>query len=676
MKKYIFFAVTALLFACTPKLDRSVMPSPGLAPVINFGSIQNFTLDNGLTVYVVEDHKLPRVSFSLQFDVDPILEGPMAGMSDITGQLIGTGTATRTKDQINESIDFIGASLNTGAGYVGGSSLKKYQNELLEILADVVVNPEFTEEELGKIKTQIISNLAQGKEDPSSIAANLRAVRNFGTSNPYGELATEETIEEVVLGACQGYFKTFYRPNVAYLAIVGDITAEEAKTIAEKNFGNWEMAEVPSVNYELPKAPEQSNVALVNKNGAVQSIVNITWPLDLKPGSEDAIKAGVMNSVLGGGSTARLFMNLRESNGFTYGAYSSISTDPVVGSFNASASVRNIVTDSAIVEFFNEINRIREEEVPADELAGVIQGMSGQFAMALENPATKARFAINIAKYNLPTDYYTTYLQKLSAVTSADVNAMAKKYLKPENANIIVVGAADELEEKLAVFATVTKYDTYGREATDLEPAPEGVTAETVIGNYINAIGGANALKKVKDVDQSLTISIVGAPMQLTGNILQKAPNKYSFIMNMNGAPIQTQICNGEEAIMKSMQGTKMMESEELTKMIESAQLFPELRYAELGYTTTLLGVDGADYKVEIVSPSGSKSFDWYNMESGLRTKSENQDGLQILSDYKTFKGVKFPMITEMSAGPQQLIMKVDELKVNSGISSSKFAVK
>lgn len=146
--------------------------------------------------------------------------------------------------------------------------------------------------------------------------------------------------------------------------------------------------------------------------------------------------------------------------------------------------------------------------------------------------------------------------------------------------------------------------------------------------------------------------------------------------MNMNGAAIQTQICNGKEAIMKSMQGTKMMEGEELTKMIESAQLFPELRYAELGYTTTLLGVDGADYKVEIVSPSGSKSFDWYNVESGLRTKSENQDGLQILSDYKTFKGVKFPMITEMSAGPQQLIMKVDVLKVNSGISSSKFAVK
>lgn len=674
MKKFIYPALSALLLACSPKLDRSVMPSPGAAPNITIGDIQSFTTDNGLKVFVVENHKLPRVSFSLQFNYDPMLEGPMAGMGDLTGELMGTGTTNRSKDEINESIDFIGASLNTGAGYVSGSSLKKHQNELLDVMADVVLNPAFTQEELDKIKKQYISNLAQAQDDPSSIASNVRRVLNYGSDHPYGELATKESIEAVSLEACQRFYQAFYRPNIAYLAIVGDINAEEAKALVAKYFGDWKKAEVPSFEYPTPTAPEQTEVALVNKNGAVQSVINITWPIDLKPGSEDAIAASVLNAVLGGGSTARLFMNLRETYGFTYGAYSSLNTDELVGSFNASASVRNAVTDSAVVQFFVEINRIREEMVPADELQGVINGMTGQFAIALENPSTVARFAINIDKYGLPADYYSTYLQKLAAITPEKVNAMAQKYLKPENANILVVGAADELEESLQTFGEVTRYDAFGKEVSNLEPAPEGVTAETVIDAYLEAIGGRSAVKKVKDINQDLTISVSGFALQ--GTMKQKAPNKFSFVMSMNGMPMQTQICNGEAAMMKSPQGTQMMEGEELEKMKASARMFPELDYAGLGYQVELLGVDNGAYKVKVTNPAGAVSYDWYAIDNGLRIKSEDEQGSQTFSDYKAVKGVQFPHLTEMNAGGQQLSMKVNSLKVNAGIPDSDFSVK
>ena len=677
MKKYLLYIGLVGLAACSPKLDRSIVPAPAPAPTIQIGDIQKFTLDNGLQVFVVENHKLPTVSFSLIFDVDPINEGPQAGLVDITSSLMGTGTTTRTKDEINESVDFIGASLNAGASFVSGSCLSKHKNTLIDVFADVAMNPKFTAEEFEKAMTQMEANLAQGKDDPSTIAANVKAALNYGKSHPYGEVVTEKTLKNVQLESCQAYASTFLKPNVAYLAIVGDVTLAEAKAMAEEKFAAWEKGNVPTFNHATPEPVEKTEVAFVAKRGAAQSVINITRPINLKPGSDDVMKADVMNAILGASSLSRLFANLRETYGFTYGAYSSIAEDELVGHFTASSSVRNEVTDSAIVQFFVEIEKIRNEPATQEELDGVIANMTGNFARALENASTVASFAINIDRYGLPQDYYATYLQRLSQVTLADVQAMAKKYLDPSNMTILVVGSEEEVLPTLDQFGEVTVYDIYGDVRLDLEPAPEGVTAESVLNAYIDAIGGAKKVKAVKSYKLSADLAVQGMTLQMETSYMK--PNMMKNQILMGGNPMQTEIFDGTKGKVSGMGGEQVVEGEDAVKMSMQARIFPELDYEALGVSTDLLGVGELDgkkvYHVKISGP-GVDAIEMYDVESGLKVASDGAQGLVKFGEYKSYSGVKMPATTSMSAGGQSMQMTVTDVNINKSVSKSDFEIK
>ncbi|MFB0923758.1 MAG: insulinase family protein, partial [Vicingaceae bacterium] len=223
----LVLAVTSVAFA--QKLDRSKRPVAGIAPEIKLGKIESFTLENGLKVFVVENHKLPKVAYSLSLNVDPVLEGDMAGYLDLTGQLMERGTKNRTKQQFDEEIDFIGARLSSSSNGVYGGSLKKHQEKLLDMMSDVVMNAEFKQEELDKLKKQMLSGIVSSKDDPDAIASNARAVLAYGKDHPYGEIATEASVEKVTLEKCTEYYTTYFKPNVSYLAVVGDVTVEEVK---------------------------------------------------------------------------------------------------------------------------------------------------------------------------------------------------------------------------------------------------------------------------------------------------------------------------------------------------------------------------------------------------------------------------------------------------------------
>ncbi|NQX99480.1 MAG: insulinase family protein, partial [Flavobacteriales bacterium] len=363
MKKIvsIICALTLVTGVFAQKLDRSKRPVAGAAPEIKLGKIESFTLANGLKVFVVENHKLPKVAYSLTLDVDPVMEGDMAGYISTTGELLGRGTTNRTKQKIDEEIDFIGATLSTRAGGAYGSSLKKHQDKLLAIMSDVIMNAKFTQEELDKIKKQTISGLASAKDNPDAIATNVKSVLLYGNKHPYGEITTGKTVEKITLEKCKEYYTTYFRPNVSYMAVVGDITVEEAKKNVEKYFGSWKKGDVPTHKYRTPQAPAKTTVAFVHKEGSTQSVINITYPINLKHNSPDVIKAKIMNSILGGSATARLFMNLREGHGFTYGAYSRIRASQLVGNFNANAKVRNEKIKQ-MQKMEKESKRLREEK--------------------------------------------------------------------------------------------------------------------------------------------------------------------------------------------------------------------------------------------------------------------------------------------------------------------------
>src|SRR5690606_9016554 len=238
MKNTIIYFLTALcsMTVATAQVDRTQYPEPGPAPQINIGDPATFTLPNGLKVFVVENHKLPRVTYSLVLDRDPILEGDKAGLTSLMGDMLMGGTTSRTKDELDEAIDRIGATMRVSSTSAYASSLKKYNSQLLELFADVLFRPAFPQNELDKLKKQLISGLAAAKEDPNSIVRVVRNAAMYGKDHPYGETETEETVGNIGLQDVKSYYETYFKPNVAYLAIVGDITLEEAKEVVNKHF--------------------------------------------------------------------------------------------------------------------------------------------------------------------------------------------------------------------------------------------------------------------------------------------------------------------------------------------------------------------------------------------------------------------------------------------------------
>jgi predicted Zn-dependent peptidase len=692
MKKIflILFAGILLTFTLSAQLDRSQPPKPGPAPEVNIGDYNMFTLPNGLKVIVVENHKTPVISWQLSLDIDPVMEGDAKGYVDLAGQLMRSGTKNRTKQEIDEEIDFIGASLNTYSTGVYASSLTRHKDKLLELMSDVLLNPIFPQDELEKVLEQSVSALAASENDANFMVDNLITSVVYGEEHPYGEVVTKETLGNINRDHIVTYYSTYFKPNTAYLVIVGDITTKEAKKLTKKYFKNWEKGDVPKASYSKPQPPAENTVAFANRDGAVQSVLAVSYPIELLPGAPDAIKASVMNSVLGGGVfSGRLMQNLREDKAYTYGARSSLSSDKVLGRFTARTEVGNNVTDSALVEVLYELDRMVEEPVDQETLDLVKNFMNGSFARSLESPRTIANFALNIERYNLPQDYYKTYLEKLAAVTTEDVTAMAKKYIKPENAWILVGGNKGEVAPKLARFSAnneVLFFDPYGRKVESSGAViPEGMTAKKVIENYIEAIGGAEKLKQV--TDQKLKMSTEMQGMTIEMESIQKAPDKVLITVSMGGNILQKQVFDGERGMATAMGQSTELTGKQLDEMRLQAKIFPELDYANGEYQLELMEVEDVDgkpaYKVQVTNPAGTATIEFYDVATGLKvltvSTQETQMGPMTVSasygDYQDVEGVKIPFSLKQQTGPQTMDMKVVSAELNSGISDEVFNV-
>jgi predicted Zn-dependent peptidase/outer membrane lipoprotein-sorting protein len=686
MKRYFSIAVLFLLMVSTvsAQLDRTTPPEPGPAPEVKIGDYKTFTLSNGLTVIVVENHKAPVVSYSLTLDVTLPREDNAVGYVQVAGELLRAGTTNRSKAEIDEAVDFIGATLQTHSKGIYARSLSKHSELLLEIMSDVLLNPTFPQEELDKLVTQYKTAIQANKEESRAIAENVAGVLVYGKDDPYGEIVTENTLDNVTVELCKNYYTSYFRPNEAYLVIVGDISVKDAKRQVRKYFGDWEEGSVPQNLFPYPACYEQPQVAIANKEGANQSTVMVTHEVMLTPGHPDAIKARVMNQILGGGSfNARLFQNLREDKGFTYGAYSSLESDERVGRFTAAAEVRTSVTDSALTEILKEMERIRSEPVSDEELQLVKNVISGEFGRSLEDPLTVARFALNIERYGLPKDYYETYLQKVESVTKDDVREAALKYLKPGQAVILAVGNVSAIEEKMKKFSPsqkVTQYDYYGN-VVEKKAVSGDIKASEVIEKYIDAIGGSEALTGVDDLKMVMEMEVQGMALQV--NLFQKRPDKLYQETVMNGNVVSKQVFDGEKGKMQSPMGDQVLEGEALTQMKESAKIFPELTYVKDGVKLKMKGMENVDgketYKIVVTKPSGTESSVFYGVEDGLKYKEVAQTPQGTVSttfaDYEDVEGILFPMTMKQVMGPQNFDIQIKSVELNTGIEDSRFEV-
>ena len=693
------FAISA---TATAQVDRTSAPKPGPAPEINIADPQVFTLDNGMKVILSSNNDIPKVSFNLVMGSDPRLEGNKAGLSELAGDLLLSGTTNRTKDELDEEKDFIGASLFASSSSIYMSCLTKHMDKGLDIMTDVMMNASFPESEFDRIKKQYESNLLSVKTDPNSMASNAMSKAIFPKDHPYGEIMTDKSLENIKREDVLEFYKNQFTPAGSYLVIVGDITEAKAKEVSNKFFASWEGTVPFEKDYADGYVPKGNRVIFVEKPGAVQSVINIAFPVNMKPGDENQIDLNVLNKLFGGGGFGtRLMQNLREDKAYTYGAYSRVNVNREGSWLSASGSFRNEVTDSAIVQFLYEFNRITENEVSKEELELNKSSMSGSFARSLESPRTVANFALNIFRNNLPADYYQTYLKKLSAVNQDDVLATAKEYFKPNNLNIIVVGNPDVLEtiKKFDADGKIEIFDAFGNKTKQKEYRKTDVSAKEVLTSHLLAITGAQnmdkaqkTLSKIESVKKVMEITPAGSPMKLKMETYYMAPNMEKTVMQFQGMEVQKQIFNGKKGVTIQMnqtggKDTTMMTSEEIADKNKIAGLFPEIGLLENLDNLNLLGLDslnGKDYFVIEYTEGESTTKAYYNKETFLKEHSSSieptEDGVSEMSvtysEFEEHKKVLFPHKMAQMVGSQSMSGEVKEIIINKDVDESTFSIK
>lgn len=653
-------------------------PKPGPAPVINIGKPQSFELKNGLKVMVVENNKLPRVSFNLTMDNAPYAEGDKKGVAEITSALIGSGTKKMSKDVFNEEIDFLGANIGFSANGAYGSGLSKYADRILELMADGSLNSVFTQVEFDKEKAKLIEGLKTQEKSVQAVASRVEDVLVYGKNHPSGEYLTEEVINKVTLNDAVLNYNTYFVPANAYLVVIGDVKFKDVKKAVEKYFGSWKKAAAPAVTYADPKDVQYTQINFVDMPNAVQSEIALVNVSNLKMTDKDYFATILANQIIGGDFNSYLNMNLREAHGWTYGARSSIRGDKYVGKFKSSTQVRNAVTDSAVVEFFKELKKIRTEKVTPEMLKNVKAGYVGNFVMQIQKPGTVARYALLTKTQGLPADFYENYIKNINAVTAEDIQRVANKYFLADNTRVVITGKGSEVLpglEKLGI--PMFYFDKFGNpveKPVAKKDVPAGVTAKSVLDSYIKAAGGEKAIAAVKTIYYKGTAVIPGAPSPLTYTNKTDAKGKFMVDVSMGPMSVMKQAYNGKTAYANTQGQKSNLEGDDLADIKAMAYPFPELTLRN-NPAVTLKGIETVDGKEAYAIVNG-KTTSYFDVKSGMKiadvTATPQGNSGITYSNYKDVKGVKVPYTILINMG-MEVEVKMDEVKVNEGVTDTDF---
>lgn len=674
MKKHFTYTAVAFLFAgmlSAQKIDLNAMPKAGPTPTINITKPKTFQLKNGLTVMVVENQKLPRVNMTLNMDNPPYYEGAVVGVSSIMAEQFENGTKNMSKDDFNKKVDFLGANLSFSSNGAFANSLSKYFPEVLGLMADAIVNPKFDANEIKTSKERAIESLKADEKNASSIASKVNNAVTYGKNTAMGEFETVESINKIQLADVQNVYNKYYAPNNAYLVVVGDVKFDQVKSLIEKAFANWKKSDA---KFEVP-APAanvaKTEINVVDVPTAVQSIVNVGNITNLRMKDSSYFPAILANYILGGGGEARLFMNLREKNGFTYGAYSSMTASKYAPEFSANASVRNEVTDKAVKEFMTELNGI--STVKPEELANAKAKLKGNFIMSLEKPETIARFAVNEKTQNLPSDFYTNYLKSIDKVTTADITKAVKENILPNQSRIFIAGKASDISESLDKLGYPVKY--FDKEANPVaKPQVQKVDANVTLGSiadkYLNAIGGAAAAQKITSVTMDAAGKIQGMDMNITQ--IQAKGGKTAMEVKMMGQTVQKMVFDGKDGYM-AMQGQKIpMKDEQKKSMQKETEIFPELGFAK-STSLKLAGIEKYNNEDSYVVKGEGVTY-YYSVATGLKNgevkTEEGQSVPTVFSNYKDVSGVKFPFTIAQNMGGMDIVLDVKSVKLNEAKDS------
>ncbi len=453
-------------------VDRSSPPTLPPPPALQLPAVREATLPNGLELRVVEMHKVPVVDVQVVLDAGSVRDpADLAGLATFTATMLQQGAGKRGALEIADQAAFLGAQLNSFANLdvatVSVHVPKRRLEPALDLLADVLLRPTFPDSEVARQRELRRAQIVQQGDNPVAIASIAFPAVVYGAAHPYGRplTGTESSTGALSRDRVAEFYRAYYRPNAARILVVGDVTLAEARRMVAARLGAWQRGDVPAAAATVPPPPVARAVYLVDKPGAAQSVIRIGH-VGIARSNPDYFALQVLNTILGGAFTSRLNQNLRETHGYTYGAFSQFSAGRLAGPFVASASVVTAKTDSSLIEFLKELRRVRDEPIPDAELAKaksyITLGLPGEF----ETTASAAARFRELLVYGLPLDYYAHYIDRIDAVTAAEVLRVARRYIDPEHFDIVVVGDKGQIEAGIKALneGPIVYRDMWGQE--------------------------------------------------------------------------------------------------------------------------------------------------------------------------------------------------------------------
>jgi zinc protease len=450
------------------EIFRSQAPAPLPAAPIIIPTPRETVLSNGLSVVVVEDARLPLVSYRLALRVGTSYDPPkLAGLTDLLAGLLPEGTTSRTSRQIADQVARVGASLSAGATsdytIVAASSLKQFSDQVLELMAEVALQPSFPNNEVELAKQNTKESLRQQRAQPSFLASEKVSHVVFG-DHPYSVVApTPEAIDSFSRENFVDFHRDMFVPNNAVFIVVGDVKFEEVETRLQSLFGSWERGTDLIPDFPAPPIRTSRTAYVVDRPGSAQSNIVIANTAIIRT-SPDYFPMLLMHTVFGATASSRLFMNLREEKGYTYGAYSNLDARRTAGTFRSTAEVRTAVTGDSLKEFFYELQRIRNEPVSTKEINDAKSYLTGVFPIRLETQEGLIEQLVQMKMLNLPLDFLETYRERVQQVSVEEIQRVAKLYVRPDEAAVIVVGDGSAVVDQIRPYCKdIEIYSTSGK---------------------------------------------------------------------------------------------------------------------------------------------------------------------------------------------------------------------
>jgi hypothetical protein len=539
-----------------------------------------------------------------------------------------------------------------------------------------------------------VTGLKTEEKSTPTIATRVYNALSYGKNTAQGEFTTEETVKGLTLEDVKEAYKNYITPSRGYLTFVGDITPAAAKALAEKTLGNWKGKKLSQPAIPLVQNPAKTEIDFVDIPTAVQGELRVGNVINNPLNNKDYHALLLANYILGGGADSKLFMNLREKHGFTYGSYSRVGNGRWQSLFTATAAVRTDKVDSATAELFKEILNMRDGNVSAEDLANAKAKFNGGFALGMEDPAKTAEYASNILINGLPKDFYRTYLQKINAVTLADIKNVSKTYFSETNSRILIAGNASKIIPKLMKFGyVIKKYDRFAEpvvekpldvKTTETAKTTESISAYEIINSYLKAVGGKEEIKKVNTVAATISLDIMGRTF--SGDYKRMNPDKQLVELKMGAMTVMKSVFDGGQGYQAQGPQKKEMDEQEIKEARDEKGIIPQLFYAtDTAYKTDYLGTgkvgDEDTYRLKVTMPSGKVAVQEYSIKTGLLLKEEStskEEDQEVTStvefkNYIKVGGILLPTEMIRNEGGQELPFKFTDYKLNEGVTEADF---